>query len=231
MWVTMVRSTTSHGSVLTGALAAQDLEDQELGRSQSGSNQLVLTKGEQERRKQLARQEAAAEEAADAAEAMSRTPQSKAQRRKLEQIASRKRKADERVAVLATLSTHRVDAAERGLLRTSGTMGEAAESRGRHRKNKLPFNISSIRVACPMSFGRPPPFDAALPNPNAVGRRGGAGRRSTRAPASHPAHTLLTTCAHPVHTLRTTRAHPAHPLHALPPPGALFLPPPSQASS
>jgi ATP-dependent RNA helicase DHX37/DHR1 len=111
--------------------AAGELAREELGRNVSDSNQLLLTKEEQARCRRQAKAEAARAAAAEAAEAKARTPQSKALRKKLEQIAAKKRKAEERAAVLATLSTHRVDATQRALMRTSGTMGQDLTKRQR----------------------------------------------------------------------------------------------------
>jgi len=111
--------------------ASEEATRAELGLNQSGSNQLILTKEEQARRRAQAKKEAAVEAAAAAAEAKARTPQSKAQRKKLEQIAAKKRKGEERASVLASLSAHRVDATQRAMLRTSGTMGQELTKRQR----------------------------------------------------------------------------------------------------
>eukprot|EP00962_Isochrysis_galbana_P041631 scaffold15350_cov98-Isochrysis_galbana.AAC.1 len=111
--------------------AAGELAREELGRNQSDSNQLILTKEEQARCRQEAKKEVARAAAAEAAEAKARTPQSKALRKKLEQIAAKKRKVEERAAVFATLSTHRVDATQRALMRTSGTLGQDLTKRQR----------------------------------------------------------------------------------------------------
>ena len=121
----------SAATLLAPELAASERAREELGRDAADSNQLLLTKHEQARRRALAKQQAAEKAKAEAADAAARTPQSKAARRKLEQLAARKRKAEERETVLATLHAHRVDPAQRALMRTSATMGQALTKRQR----------------------------------------------------------------------------------------------------